>query len=166
MHRLLAALTIFVVLQAGAAADCPQCVANHKAKMAASKGFRGHVGGNLGGARFEGVGWGTSPQLALRSCCYSGRRPIVAQAVYKGRDGYYYACRLVPLGSGSLQISAIRCRLTHVSPRLAPTTRLRSAASGLSRRRAATPNLASDPVRVWHAVCICRIMSGPLTQAT
>ena len=94
MYKLLAAVAVMVFLQTAATAECPQCVANRKAKLAASRGIKGHVGGSLGGARFEGVGWGTSPQLALRSCCYSGRRPIVAQAVFKGRDGYYYACRL------------------------------------------------------------------------
>ena len=94
MKRLLFALALLVLLQQSSAADGVQQVAQRKAKIAASRLIRGHVGGSLGGARLEGVGWGSTPQIALRKCCYSGRRIIVAQAVYKGRDGYYYACRL------------------------------------------------------------------------
>jgi hypothetical protein len=94
MKRFLITAALLLCLPQFTHADCPQCVANRKAQIAANRLIRGHVGGSLGGARFEGVGWGTSPQIALRKCCYSGRRPIVAQAVHKGRDGYYYACRL------------------------------------------------------------------------
>jgi opacity protein-like surface antigen len=94
MKKFLMAFVLLVLLTPAAPAESVQSIANRKAKIAATRLIRGHVGGGLGSARFEGVGWGTSPQLALRQCCYSGRRPVVAQAVYKGRDGYYYACRL------------------------------------------------------------------------
>jgi hypothetical protein len=94
MKRLCVALAITFLMQHAAAADSVQSVAERKARVAANRLIRGHVGGSLGGARFEGVGWGSSPQIALRKCCYSGRRPVMAQAVCKGRDGYYYACRL------------------------------------------------------------------------
>jgi hypothetical protein len=94
MKRWLIALVLVIVCQQTLAAECVQCVAERKAKIAASRRIRGHVGGSMGGAKYEGVGWGTTPQIALRKCCYSGRRPVVAEAVYKGRDGYYYACRL------------------------------------------------------------------------
>lgn len=94
MKRFLIPLILVLTLTQCSFGENVQSIAERKARIAASRSIRGHVGGSLGGARFEGVGWGTSPQMALRSCCYSGRRPVVAQAVYKGRDGYYYACRL------------------------------------------------------------------------
>jgi hypothetical protein len=94
MKKFLIAMTLLLLLPTVSAGESVQQIAHRKAKIAAQRKIRGHVGGSLGTARFEGVGWGTTPQLALRKCCYSGRRLIVAQAVYKGRDGYYYACRL------------------------------------------------------------------------
>jgi len=94
MKRFAIAFTLLILWQQASVAECAQCVAEKKARIAASRLIRGHVGGSLGGARFEGVGWGTSPQIALRKCCYTGRRIIVAEAVHQGRDGYYYACRL------------------------------------------------------------------------
>ncbi len=94
MKSLIFALLLLVSVPQIVQAESVQAVANRKAQIAANRLIRGHVGGSLGGARYEGVGWGTSPQIALRKCCYSGKRPVMAQAVYKGRDGLYYACRL------------------------------------------------------------------------
>lgn len=42
------------------------------------------------GSRGEGVGYSPySPSQALRNACFYGQRPIIAQAVVRGRDGYY-----------------------------------------------------------------------------
>jgi hypothetical protein len=41
-------------------------------------------------SRGEGVGFSPhSPGQALRNACFYGQRPIMAQAVVRGRDGYY-----------------------------------------------------------------------------
>lgn len=43
-----------------------------------------------GTARREGVGYSPfSASEAIRNACFYGRRPIVASAVVRGRDGYY-----------------------------------------------------------------------------
>jgi len=69
-------------------------LAQSKAQRAASMGTKGHVGGGLGGARYEGVGWSTvSAQSAIQSCCYWGRRPVAEVGVARGSDGWY-ACVL------------------------------------------------------------------------
>ncbi len=94
MKKLVLAIAFLTLVQVTVSAECVQCVAEKKARIAANRLIKGHVGGSLGGARFEGVGWGTSPKIALQKCCYAGKRPVMAQAVYKGRDGFYYACRL------------------------------------------------------------------------
>jgi hypothetical protein len=95
MRRLLTVFVLGLVFTIPSVADaCVHCVAKQKAQIAANRLIRGHVGGSLGGARYEGVGWGSTPQAALSKCCYSGRRPMVAQAVARGRDGNYYAVRL------------------------------------------------------------------------
>jgi len=42
------------------------------------------------GVRREGVGFSAySPGQAIRNACHYGRRPMVAHAVVRGRDGYY-----------------------------------------------------------------------------
>ncbi|MGI9519975.1 MAG: hypothetical protein ACR2NP_23170 [Pirellulaceae bacterium] len=69
-------------------------LAQSKAQRAASMRMKGHVGGGLGGARYEGVGWSTvSAQSAIQSCCYWGRRPVAEVGVARGADGWY-ACVL------------------------------------------------------------------------
>lgn len=59
------------------------------AEIQAEQGRVGHHGGN---AAYEGVGCGSTPDQALRSCCNNGR-PVVDQGVARGRDGRWYACR-------------------------------------------------------------------------
>lgn len=79
--------------------DCNSCsyqtggLAQRKATMAARMRLRGHVGGSLGSARYEGVGWSTvSPESAIQNCCYWGRRPAQEIGVCQGADGCWYAC--------------------------------------------------------------------------
>ena len=70
-------------------------LAQQKADQAARMRLRGHVGGGLGGARYEGVGWSSvSAQSAIQSCCYWGTRPTYQIGVSRGADGYWYACVL------------------------------------------------------------------------
>ena len=70
-------------------------LAQQKAQQAASMGFRNHVGGGLGGAQYEGVGWSSrSAQAAISNCCYWGQRTPVQIGVSKGADGCWYACVL------------------------------------------------------------------------
>lgn len=70
-------------------------LAQQKAQQAAQMGLRGHIGGGLGGARFEGVGWSNqSAQRAIESCCYWGTRPTAQIGVTRGQDGFWYACVL------------------------------------------------------------------------
>lgn len=70
-------------------------LAQRKAVQAAQLRLRGHVGGGLGGARYEGVGWSNqSPQEAIESCCYWGTRPTAQIGVTRGPDGFWYACVL------------------------------------------------------------------------
>jgi hypothetical protein len=70
-------------------------LAQRKAQQAASGGVRGHIGGGLGGARYEGVGWSSqSPQAAIQQCCYWGTRPTAQIGVSRGKDGLWYACVL------------------------------------------------------------------------
>ena len=94
MKKFILALIFASLTLTSVDAESVHQIAHRKARTAARRLLRGHVGGSLGGARFEGVGWGTTPQIALRKCCYAGKRPVLAQAVYRGRDGMYYACRL------------------------------------------------------------------------
>ena len=57
----------------------------------------GHWGGNRGR---EGTGMGSTPEAALRSCCYHPQNPkwrgqamnIRDQGVAQGRNGMFYAC--------------------------------------------------------------------------
>ena len=70
-------------------------LAQSKAQRAANMGLRGHLGGGLGGAKYEGVGWSNqSAQSAIQSCCYWGTRPVSQIGVARGRDGCWYACVL------------------------------------------------------------------------
>jgi len=70
-------------------------LAQQKADQAAQSGIQGHLGGGLGGAKYEGVGWSNhSAQNAINSCCYWGVRPTAQIGVSKGNDGFWYACVL------------------------------------------------------------------------
>jgi len=79
-----------------------QALAQQKANLAASTLNKGHVGGSLGSATHEGVGYSSlSPQQAIDVACYSGSpisaqgpgRPRLATAIARGSDGWY-ACLL------------------------------------------------------------------------
>ncbi len=75
--------------------SCQPGLAQSKAVRAAQMGLRGHLGGGLGGAKYEGVGWSNqSPQDAIEHCCYWGTRPTAQIGVSKGNDGCWYACVL------------------------------------------------------------------------
>ena len=70
-------------------------LAQQKAQQAAQMAFRDHIGGGLGGAKFEGVGWSNqSPQSAIQNCCYWGQKPPAQIGVSKSHDGCWYACVL------------------------------------------------------------------------
>ena len=70
-------------------------LAQQKAAQAASMSFRDHVGGSLGGANYEGVGWSNrSAQAAISNCCYWGQRTPAQIGVAKSADGCWYACVL------------------------------------------------------------------------
>ena len=75
-----------------------QGLAQQKANLAASTMNRGHVGGSLGSATHEGVGFSTeSAQQAIDAACYSGSpisaqgpgRPRIGTGVARGSDGWY-----------------------------------------------------------------------------
>jgi len=69
-----------------------QGVAQQKASHAAIHRIRGHVGGSLGGYRYEGIGWSShSLQDAIRRCCYWGKRRPGQIGVQRGPDGVWYA---------------------------------------------------------------------------
>ena len=70
-------------------------LAQQKAGQAASMSFRDHIGGGLGGANYEGVGWSNrSAQAAISNCCYWGQRTPAQIGVAKSADGCWYACVL------------------------------------------------------------------------
>jgi hypothetical protein len=49
----------------------------------------GHWGGH---PALEGVGMGSTPEQAKRSCCYVGRMRIEDEGVARSSNGMYYAC--------------------------------------------------------------------------
>jgi hypothetical protein len=60
------------------------------AELCARHRVRKHWGGNRG---LEGVGSGSTPDQALRNCCYSNSgRPVVDQGVAYG-GGRWFACK-------------------------------------------------------------------------
>lgn len=70
-------------------------LAQQKAYQAANMGLMGHVGGGLGGCKYEGVGWSTvSRDHAISKCCYWGQRPVSQIGVARGQNGMWYACVL------------------------------------------------------------------------
>ena len=68
-----------------------QQLALRKATIAASRGYKNHIGGSLGGAKCEGVGFTNGRFL---SCCLDERGTYGGAAMVQGRDGWY-CCLLV-----------------------------------------------------------------------
>ena len=68
-----------------------QQLALQKARTAASRGYKNHVGGSLGGARAEGVGHTNGRFL---SCCLDMPATYGGAAMVQGADGWY-CCLLV-----------------------------------------------------------------------
>jgi hypothetical protein len=65
-------------------------LAQSKAERQAAMQQCCHVGGGFGGSRAEGVGFSTSsPEDAVRRCCYYGQRPIREQGVAYGYNRRY-----------------------------------------------------------------------------
>ena len=72
-----------------------QAVCEQKAALQARLGRMFHPGGSFGGGSCEGVAVAGDPNQALNSCCYSNSgRTILGQAVVRGVNGLYYACRI------------------------------------------------------------------------
>ena len=61
------------------------------ANIMAREGRMRHMGGNP--YPYEGVGMGSTPDQALRNCCYSGQRPVADEGVAQGPNGKWFACR-------------------------------------------------------------------------
>lgn len=69
---------------------CDHCIAKQKAQQQANEGRCRHVGGSMGSAQFEGVGFSTvSADHAIASCCYWGKRNAIGIGVARGRNGWY-----------------------------------------------------------------------------
>lgn len=68
-----------------------QQLALEKARIAAARGNKNHIGGSLGGARAEGVGHTNGRFL---SCCLDMHATYGGAAMVQGRDGWY-CCLLV-----------------------------------------------------------------------
>ncbi len=68
-----------------------QQLALQKARIAAARGHKNHIGGSLGGARAEGVGHTNGRFL---SCCLDMPATYGGAAMVQGRDGWY-CCLLV-----------------------------------------------------------------------
>jgi hypothetical protein len=60
------------------------------ANLMARTGRLAHMGGNP--HALEGIGMGSTPDQALRRCCYYGRMRIADQGVAQGANGRWYAC--------------------------------------------------------------------------
>jgi len=60
------------------------------AQVCASRGVLSHIGGN--GNLMEGIGMASTPEAAIRNCCYYGQIQIVDQGVAQGPNGMWYAC--------------------------------------------------------------------------
>lgn len=72
-----------------------QSVCEQKAALQASRCSMFHPGGSFGGGSCEGVGCASDPDTALSICCYSNSgRTLIGQAVARGANGLYYACRI------------------------------------------------------------------------
>lgn len=66
-------------------------LAQEKADLMANTGYRGHVRrGEFGGAGYEGVGWGSTPEAAVTNACGWGKRKPTNIGV-SCRNGTCYA---------------------------------------------------------------------------
>ncbi|MFN3190464.1 MAG: hypothetical protein ACE361_08065 [Aureliella sp.] len=88
---------------ASAQTSCPNCArtysyrstsssfqaqAQAEAQMMASRMYKGHVRGTVPGVRFSGVGFSSSSSRAP-TCTPRSGMTLVADAVARGRDGWY-----------------------------------------------------------------------------
>jgi hypothetical protein len=65
--------------------------AQQDAEQMARTGVLRHCGRN--GGRREGIGFGSTPEQALRNCCFYGRYRIREQAVVRGARGWFAVIR-------------------------------------------------------------------------
>jgi len=87
------AITYSAPVYASPSATQFNSTSNVQPGLAQSKAVQ--LGGGLGGARYEGVGWSNqSSQDAIEHCCYWGTRPTAQIGVSQGQDGFWYACVL------------------------------------------------------------------------
>lgn len=72
-----------------------QKAAEHKASVAAKRRYRGHLGGSLYSANYEGIGYGMVRKF--RACYLYTAKPGTrcGAAIIKGSDGCYYCCFLI-----------------------------------------------------------------------
>lgn len=72
-----------------------QAAAEYKASLAARRRHRGHLGGSLYGANYEGIGYGS--QKRFRACyLYTAPKGTrCGAAMVRGSDGLWYCCLLV-----------------------------------------------------------------------
>lgn len=71
-------------------AELTTATAQGVANIMARDGSLRHMGGHH--PYYEGIGMGSTPDQALRNCCYYGRIKIVDQGVAQGRNGKWFAC--------------------------------------------------------------------------
>jgi len=60
------------------------------AEACASMGRLQHLGGN--GGMMEGIGMASTPEAAVKNCCYYGQISIQDQGVAQGSNGMWFAC--------------------------------------------------------------------------
>lgn len=60
------------------------------AETCAAMGRLAHMGGN--GGMMEGIGMASTPDAAIRSCCFYGQIRIMDQGVAQGRNGMWFGC--------------------------------------------------------------------------
>ena len=73
-------------VSAGGDTSTAQGVAETCARM----GRLQHMGGHPG--MKEGLGMASTPDAAVRSCCFYGQMQILDQGVARGANGMYFAC--------------------------------------------------------------------------
>ena len=73
------------------AVSAAQTHAQREANLMASRLRMGHLLGVAPGARFSGVGMGLTPNC--RTCTPRRGMTLIADAVARGRNGYYYRSR-------------------------------------------------------------------------
>jgi hypothetical protein len=60
------------------------------AEACARMGRLQHMGGH--GGMMEGIGMASTPEAAVRNCCYYGQIQIMDQGTAQGPNGMWYAC--------------------------------------------------------------------------